>query len=251
LAESLLESELFGHVRGAYTGATETTLGKFELGSGGTVFLDEIGNIGPDVQAKLLRVLQEREIVKVGGTQRIKVDIRIVAATNKDLLEEIRDGHFREDLFYRLSVVPIRLPPLRERRADIRALALHFLKKYTPRRNRGVVGFSEPTLQILESYDWPGNVRELENSIERALVMAEGARIEPTDLFFYGAAPAEAASPPPEEACGQGHLAEVERREIVQALERFHWQMAKAAEFLGINRKTLREKIKKYGLTHE
>ncbi len=251
LAESLLESELFGHVRGAYTGATETTVGKFELASGGTVFLDEIGNIGPDVQAKLLRVLQEREIVKVGGTQRIKVDIRIIAATNKDLLADIRAGRFREDLFYRLSVVPIRLPALRERRADIRPLAVHFLKQYAPRRNRSVTDLSEAALRALESYDWPGNVRELENTIERALVMAESRVIGPGDLFFYGAT---AGDPPPhavDESAGQGHLAEVEKREIAQALERFQWQMAKAADYLGINRKTLREKIKRYGLSPE
>ncbi len=249
LAESLLESELFGHVRGAYTGATETTTGKFELASGGTIFLDEIGNIGPDVQAKLLRVLQEREVVKVGGTQRIKVDLRIIAATNKDLLEEVRAGRFREDLFYRLSVVPIRLPPLRERRADIRVLALHFLRRYAARRNPRVSGFTEGALSALEAYDWPGNVRELENTVERALVMTEAATIPPGDLFFYSPMPEAAPPGQANEACGQGHLAEVERREIAQSLERFHWQMAKAADYLGINRKTLREKVKRYALS--
>jgi DNA-binding NtrC family response regulator len=256
LVEGLFESELFGHVRGAYTGAVDTTVGKFELASGGTLFFDEIGNLGLEMQVKLLRVLQEREITKVGGTQRIKVDVRIVAATNSDLAAEVRAGEFREDLFYRLSVVPIHLPPLRERRDDIIPLAEHFLRKYGTRRNRSVRGFSPEALRALERHHWPGNVRELENTVERALVMSDSTLIRAEDLFFYGASssgdpPPTAATPASLPAPGTselGRLAESERREIALALERFDWQMARAAEFLGINRKTLREKIRRYGL---
>jgi DNA-binding NtrC family response regulator len=245
LVENLFESELFGHVRGAFTGATETTNGKLELANGGTLFLDEIGNIGPEVQVKLLRVLQEREFMKVGGTQRIKVDVRVIAATNVDLLQAIREGTFREDLFYRISVIPISIPPLRERLQDIRLLVYHFFKKYGGRRNRQVKNFSDAALTALEKYHWPGNVRELENTIERALVMAEGSTIEVDDLFFYGAPEMSNTA----DTNNAGQLAKVEQREIAAALEQFGWQMAKTAEYLGINRKTLREKMKRYGLS--
>jgi len=249
LVEGLFESELFGHQRGAFTGAVETTHGKPELAHRGTLFLDEIGNIGPEMQVKLLRAIQEREVTRVGGSQRIKVDVRIIAATNRDLLKEIREGGFREDLFYRLSVVPIQLPPLRDRREDIPVLAAHFLRRFSG-RNRRVTGFSPAALSALERYDWPGNVRELENTVERALVMAESSVVEPGDLLFYGALPGE----PGLEACeagrgGAGHLVEVERREIAAALDRFGWQVGRVADFLGINRKTLREKIRRYGLS--
>jgi len=243
LVESLFESELFGHVRGAFTGAVETTVGKLELATSGTLFLDEIGNLGIEMQVKLLRAIQEQEFMKVGGTQRIKVDVRIIAATNLDLRKEIKEGRFRQDLFYRLSVVPIQIPPLRERREDISVLARHFLQKYSAKRNRNVSGFSEGALHAMHAYDWPGNVRELENTVERALVMAESQIIEPGDLFFYG--PVQAPQP---NGAVDGHLADVEKREIALALERFHWQVGRAAEYLGINRKTLREKIRKYGL---
>jgi DNA-binding NtrC family response regulator len=250
LVESLFESELFGHVRGAFTGAIETTVGKLELAHGGTLFLDEIGNITPDVQAKLLRFIQEREFCKVGGTRRIKVDVRIIAATNTDLLKAMRVGQFREDLFYRLSVVPIEIPPLRERRDDIRSLAQHFLRRFAPKRNPAVTGFSEEALRLLERHDWPGNVRELENTVERTLVLAEGPVIEVDDFTFFGAgaSPLSHAPDGDGEAPPGGHLAEVEKREIDAALQRFEWQLGKAAEYLGINRKTLREKIKRFGL---
>jgi DNA-binding NtrC family response regulator len=241
LAEGVFESEMFGHVRGAFTGAVEATTGKLELANGGTIFLDEISNITLDMQAKLLRVIQEREVVKVGGNQKTRIDIRIVAATNANLVEAMRAGKFREDLFYRLSVVPIAVPPLRERREDIVPLAIHFLKKHGPRRNRSITGFSDEALAMLEAYDWPGNVRELENAVERALVMADPPRIDPGDLLFYGPPPGDASD------SGQGHLVEVEKREIKSALERFGGQIARTAEFLGINRKTLREKMRRYG----
>ncbi len=241
LVETLFESELFGHVKGSFTGAVETTHGKFELASGGTIFLDEIANVGANIQAKLLRVIQEREIVKVGGEQKVAVDVRVIAATNKDLAKEMKEGRFREDLFYRLNVVPIHLPPLKERAEDIPALAQHFLKKYSEKRKKSVTGISEEAMRALEAYDWPGNVREIENAIERAVVMAEGDTIEPGDLLGYGSA--QLASPEP---VGTGRLAEVEREEIAKALKRFNGHKSKAADHLGINRKTLREKIRKY-----
>ena len=243
LVESLVESELFGHVRGAFTGATETTVGKFEVANKGTVFFDEIGNVSAEIQAKLLRAIQEREIIKVGSSRRIQIDVRIIAATNNDLLSDVQSGAFREDLFYRLSVVPIRLPPLRERRQDIRLLAESFLKRVRARCNRDVTGFSEEAMSALETYDWPGNVRELENSVERAVVMAESRVIQPDDLFFYGA-----VHPVPADHPKEGRLSQVESQEILGALSQFNWQMAKVADYLGINRKTLREKIRKYGI---
>jgi DNA-binding NtrC family response regulator len=246
LVETLFESELFGHVKGAFTGASETKYGKFELANGGTIFLDEISNVGINIQAKLLRVIQEREIVKVGGSQRVGVDVRIIAATNKDLLEEMRQQRFREDLFYRLSVVPIHVPPLRERKADIPLLAEHFLQKFCQKRKRNVKGISEEAIRSLESYEWPGNVREMENAVERAVIMAEGDVIQPDDLLYYSLTHHPTTEPAPE-----GRLAEVEKEEIVKALQKFKWQKNAAAAHLGINRKTLREKIRKYGIAEE
>lgn len=256
LVESLFESELFGHVRGAYTGAIETTIGKLELAHTGTLFFDEVGNISPALQVKLLRVIQEREFMKVGSSRRIKVDVRIVAATNNDLLQDVREGKFREDLFFRLSVIPIQLPPLRERTGDIRLLAYHFLKKFNAQRKRNVAGFSEEALRALEAYSWPGNVREMENTIERALVMAEGQTIEVEDLLFYGPTSdipctghiSLQASPVDDMPLEGGQLAKMERREISAALKQFGGQMERTAAYLGINRKTLREKMRRYGL---
>src|SRR5512133_535087 len=256
LVEGLFENELFGHVRGAFSGAVEASTGKFELANGGTIFLDEIGNISPDMQAKLLRVIQERELTKIGGSQRVKLDVRIVAATNSDLIEDMRAGRFREDLFYRLSVIPIYVPRLCERREDIVPLALHFLHKHGPHRNRAICGFSDEALALLEEYEWPGNVRELENAVERALVMAEPPLIEASDLMFFRPVPTAATvdSEVPQSLDtasegGAGHLVEVEKREIRAALERFGGQLNRTAEFLGINRKTLREKLKRYGMS--
>ena len=243
LVETLFESELFGHVKGSFTGAVETTHGKFELANGGTIFLDEIANVGGNVQAKLLRVIQEREVVKVGGTQRVEVDVRIIAATNKDLAVEMKEENFREDLFYRLNVIPIHLPPLRERRQDISALAQHFLKKFGEKKKRNVTGISPEAMQALEAYDWPGNVRDLENAIERAVVMAEGDVIERSDLLYYGL-----PDSPGSELTASGRLAEMEKREIAKALEEFNGHKSRTAEYLGINRKTLREKIQRYGI---
>jgi len=241
LVETLFESELFGHVKGSFTGAIETTHGKFELANGGTIFLDEIANVGSNIQAKLLRVIQEREVTKVGSSQKVKLDVRIIAATNKDLAKEVREGNFREDLFYRLNVVPIRLPPLREKREDIPVLARYFLTEFSVKRKKNVTGISEEAMQSLQAYDWPGNVRELKNAIERGVVMATGDVIEPADLLYYGLAHRAAVEPVP-----GGRLAQAEKKEIVRALKQFNGQKGKAAECLGINRKTLREKIRKY-----
>ena len=241
LVETLFESELFGHVKGSFTGAVETTHGKFELANGGTIFLDEIANVGSNIQAKLLRVIQEREVTKVGSSQKVEVDVRIVAATDKDLAKEMREGNFREGLFYRLNVVTIHIPPLRERKEDIPVLAQYFLKRFSEKRKRSVTGISEEAMRSLEAYDWPGNVRELKNAIERAVVMAEGDIIEPSDLLDYGLAHRAALGP----AAG-GRLAEVEKKEIVKALKEFNGQKGRVAEYLGIHRKTLRGKIRKY-----
>ena len=247
LVESLFESELFGHVKGAYSGAVESTTGKIELADGGTLFLDEIANISINLQARLLRLVQEREICKVGGTQKKSVDVRILSATNRDLLQAVRDGHFREDLYYRLNVIRIALPPLRDRLEDIPALVAYYVPKLAAEKHRPVPSVSEETMRFLKRRDWPGNVRELINAIEYAVVTCEGSVIEPRDLPYYEDAAEEttaADSGPPEE----GRLAHLEQDEIVKAIQQFGGNRTKAAAYLGINRKTLREKIRKYDL---
>jgi len=245
LVENLFESELFGHVKGSFTGAVATKYGRFELANGGTLFFDEIGNISVNTQTKLLRVLQEREISKVGSSQVVKVDVRIVAATNKDLQKAAKSGAFRDDLFYRLSVVPIALPPLRERRDDIPLLAKHFLSKYNKKRRKNIVAISDRAIRALVEYEWPGNVRELENAIERAVVLAENDVIEPSDLLYYGLT-LETPSRP--NAHGIPRLADVEKEHIVKTLKMFDGHRGKTAESLGIDRKTLRSKLKRYGI---
>ena len=245
LVENLFESELFGHVKGSFTGATATKYGRFELADGGTLFFDEIGNITKNIQTKLLRVLQEREITKVGSSQVIKVDVRIVAATNKDLQKAIKAGAFREDLFYRLSVVPITLPPLRERRDDIPLLADYFLEKYNKKRKKNVRAISERAMKALVEYDWPGNIRELENAIERAVVLTENDVIEPSDLLYY----ALTVETPSKSDVGEvRHLIDVEREHITKTLKKFAGHRGKTAKALGIDRKTLREKLKRYAI---
>ncbi|MFC1763580.1 sigma-54-dependent transcriptional regulator [Planctomycetota bacterium] len=246
LVENLFESELFGHVKGSFTGATATKYGRFELANGGTLFFDEIGNIGTNIQTKLLRVLQEREITKVGSAQIIKVDVRIVAATNIDLGKAVEMGMFREDLFYRLNVVPIMLPPLRERRDDIPLLADYFLKKYNTKRKKNIRSISDRAMNALIQYDWPGNVRELENAIERAVVLAWNDVVEPSDLLYYGLSvetpsrPDTDAAPPPQ------RLVDLEKDHIAKALKMFNGHKGKTAKWLGIDRKTLRSKLKRY-----
>jgi len=245
LVENLFESELFGHVKGSFTGATATKYGRFELANGGTLFFDEIGNVSINIQTKLLRVLQEREITKVGGSQVIKVDVRIVAATNKDLQKAVKAGTFREDLFYRLSVVPITLPPLRERRDDIPLLANHFLRKYNKKRGKNIRAISDRAMKALVEYDWPGNVRELENAIERAVVLTENDVVRPSDLLYYGLS----VETPSRLGAGEAkRLVDVEKEHIAKTLKMFKEHKGKTAEWLGIDRKTLRSKLRTYGI---
>jgi len=242
--ENLMESELFGHVRGAFTGALKDKKGKFELADGGTLFLDEVADLKGDLQAKLLRFLQEREFEPVGASEPVRVDVRIIAATNKDLDKLIREERFREDLYYRLSVVPILLPPLRERKEDIPALADHFLKRYGKERAFTV---DAEAMRILMDHDWPGNVRELENVIERATVLATNgvitADLLPQSVRVKGRAVMGSDTPP-----GGVSMAEIERRAIIASLERTGWNKTKAAESLQIPRHVLLYKMKKLGL---
>ena len=252
LAETLLESELFGHEKGAFTGAVATRKGRFELAHGGTLFLDEIGELSAGLQVKLLRVLQERSFERVGGTRPITVDIRLIAATHRNLKEEVARGRFREDLFFRLNVVHIVLPPLRERREDIRLLVNHFLEKYAAERKSGVPvkGLSPEVEQIFYEYDWPGNVRELENVIERVMVLCPREIITPADL------PADFAQNSahllqlgiPENARLYETLEAVEKAMIERALRLCNHVQAHAAELLGITRSGLNQKIRRYGL---
>ena len=245
LVESLFESELFGHVKGSFTGATETKHGRFEVANGGTIFLDEVGNISMNIQAKLLRALQEKEISRIGSSQVIKVDVRIVAATNKDLLKCVKEQAFREDLFYRLSVVPVVLPALRDRKEDIPLLANHFLIKYNTKRGKSIIAISDEAMKVLTGYDWPGNVRELENAIERAVVLKSSGVIEPADLWYYERG-ARGERTPGSDADEVKSLADAEREHIIRALRLFDGHIGKTSDALRIDRKTLRLKLKKY-----
>jgi len=244
LPESILEAELFGHEKGAFTGAEMRKIGLFEQASGSTLFLDEVGDLKRDLQVKLLRALQEREIMRVGGTERVRIDVRIVAATNQDLDVAVRDGRFREDLYYRLNVIPIVLPPLRERRTDIPLLVDHFLAKYSGPRRRGV---SEDALKMLMAYDWPGNVRELESVIERALLLGEGDLIVPADLpasLRPGAAAPRRATELEIPDTGID-LEAVERSLILKALDKAGGNVTRAARLLGLSRRTLQYRLEK------
>ena len=238
LTETLLESELFGHEKGAFTGAMYRKKGKFEIAEGGTVFLDEIGDISLKTQTDLLRVLQEREITRVGGTQVIKVDFRCVAATNKDLAKLIEEGKFRPDLFYRLNVFHIELPPLRERREDIPLLANHFVHKFSQAMNKRITRVVPAAMDQLQEMHWPGNVRELENAVERAMVVAQEPELQLKDFSFKA----------PVAANGPGRsLDDVERAHILRVLEECGENQSRAAEVLGIDRVTLHHKLKRYG----
>jgi DNA-binding NtrC family response regulator len=239
LTETLLESELFGHEKGAFTGAQYRRKGKFEVAEGGTVFLDEISDISLRTQTDLLRVLQEKEITRVGGTQAIKVDFRAVAATNKDLEGKVKEGVFRSDLFYRLNVFQIRVPSLRERREDIPLLADHFIHKYAKAMNRKFTGISHTALDLLTQHDWPGNVRELENAIERAMVIGHEPELQESDF------PPQVGSTV--ELAGGQTLDDVERAHIFRVLESCNWNRSMAARILKIDRITLYNKIKRYG----
>ncbi len=245
LSDTLLESQLFGHVRGAFTGAVMNQKGLLEEADGGTLFLDEIGDVSPAVQAKLLRVTQEKDFIVLGSTRTRKVDVRFVAATNKDLMHEVREGRFREDLYYRLNVISISLPPLRERRDDIEPLARHFLKASTRRMKKDVRGIEDDALQALLQYDWPGNVRELENVMERAVILARGGMIT-IGLLPLGAR-RETVNAPAGKTPLVG-LDEIERLHITSILKETGFHKSRAATILGISRKTLDRKISEYNL---
>jgi two-component system response regulator AtoC len=240
LPESLLESELFGHEKGAFTGAHALRKGKIEIAHRGTLFLDEIGEMSTNIQVHLLRVLEEREFTRVGGNELIKVDTRVVSATNCDLQKAIKAGRFREDLYYRLNVVTVDLPPLRDRGEDIPLLAEHFLGKFGEENQKEVEGFSPEVMDFLLRYPWPGNVRELENTIERAVILAKGPRVELGDLVQKNSPLVKRASP------GQS-LSDVEREHILNVLKDSGGNLAKAARVLGISRATLYKKVKDYG----
>ena len=245
LVETLFESEMFGHVKGAFTGAVDTTEGKFETAHGGTLLLDEIANINTRVQARLLRVVQEQEISKIGHSHMKKIDVRIISATNRNLHEEVEAGNFRSDLFYRLNVVQIHVPPLRERREDIPDLARFFLNQMSRDMQKPVTGISQEAMRLLQDYQWPGNVRELKNAIERAIVVCQKNSICPQDILLNQQSSIAAAQPQPT----NNSLAEAERNEIVRVLIEHNGNRSRSAQRLGINRKTLREKIHKYGIT--
>lgn len=243
LSEGVLESELFGHEKGAFTGAQYRRKGKFEMADGGTLFLDEIGDIGLKTQVDLLRVLEEKKICRVGGNVEIPVNFRLIAATNKNLETMNGEGTFREDLYYRINVFSITIPPLRERREDVPLLADHFLKKFSCSMNRPLTGVSAAAEQLLTNYDWPGNVRELQNAIERALLVCKTAKIEPADLPLHVNG-ANGESP------GKS-LSDIERQHIKRTLEESGWNVYRAARLLEIDRVTLYNKIKKYGFKRD
>ena len=241
----LLESELFGHEKGSFTGAIATKVGKFELATGGTLFLDEIGSMRLDLQAKILRALQEREVERVGGTRIIKIDVRVVAATNRDLKKAVDEGAFREDLYYRLNVVPITLPDLTDRQEDVPLLANHFVQKFAQESNPAIREISKEAMAVLMSHTWPGNVRELENVIERAVTLGRGPAILPGDLPSHltgGANPLDRAM------AKEATLEDLERDYIAMTLRRTKGHQIRAASILGIDRRTLYRKIRRYGL---
>jgi two-component system, NtrC family, nitrogen regulation response regulator NtrX len=250
IPEELIESELFGHVRGAFTGAVADRRGKFEVADGGTIFLDEIGDMSLKTQAKVLRVLQEQTMEAVGGTARIKVDARVLAATNKDLQAEIRGGNFREDLYFRLNVIPIFVPPLRERQEDIPLLAEHFMAEFAREYGRRLKNFEAGAIAVLQHYPWPGNVRELRNVIERLMIMAPGDAITAADVGFLD----QAALPPADSAPAAGRLTLHEARDrferdlILRTLAEQQGNMSRTAEVLGVERSNLYRKMRAFGI---
>lgn len=273
IPEELLESELFGHEKGSFTGAIRTRVGKFELADGGTIFLDEIGDMSPSLQVKLLRVLQEQEFERVGGVRTQKVNVRVIAATHRDLEKAVECNKFREDLYYRLNVIPILIPPLRERKLDIPILAGHFLSKFNRIKNKKVEGFSDEAMRCLIEYRWPGNVRELENTIERIVILKGKGIAQPADLpekqqnwngrtisitedeklIISDNATIEDSSLLPDHSLDRGinlnqMVEDFENMLILKALEKTEWNKARAASLLGIKRTTLIEKLKKKGI---
>ena len=240
LPEQLLESELFGHERGAFTGAQYRRKGRIEMADGGTLFLDEVGAMPLKMQVDLLRVLETHEVTRIGGTRPIKVDFRVICATNENLERAVSEGRFREDFYYRINVFSMEVPPLRERRSDIPLLARHFLARLALQMDKRITGISDEAMRQLLAYDWPGNVRELANAIERAMVVGQPPEIRPEDLPLRRA-------PHPEPEVGDS-LADVERRHITAVLQRTGWNITRAAELLGVDRVTVYNKIKKYDL---
>jgi len=270
IPESLIESELFGHERGAFTGAVAERVGVFERADRGTLFLDEVGELRVDLQVRLLRALQERTIQRVGGTREIHVDVRVIAATNRDLRADAQAGRFREDLYYRLAVFPCRLPPLREREGDVRVLVAAFVERFAARHNRPITKVSDEAMRVLEAYSWPGNVRQLANVVERAVILEESDTLclgALDDELLEGVEPATWLSPPPQQAgAAAGATAEhdgsngagviepleqVEKRLICRALEVTQWNVQVAAKRLGIGRATLYRRMDRLGLTRE
>lgn len=251
IPKGLMESELFGHEKGAFTGAQSMRVGKFELANGGTIFLDEIGDMDIGLQAKLLRILEEHEVVRVGGVTNVKIDVRVVTATNKNLKTLVEQGAFREDLYFRLNVIPIRIPPLRERREDIRPLAEHFLTSYALEAGKNNLSITEDALKLMYAHDWPGNIRELKNMMERAVIFCNGNRIEADDL---GLSPVSPDDSDLSQICFEGALQNVvsavvrtvEKKMIGKVLKETGWNKSKAAVILQISYKTLLTKIKEY-----
>lgn len=249
LTETLLETELFGHVKGSFTGAIAEKKGLFEIADKGTFFMDEVGDISPNLQAKLLRVIQEGVIKKVGGTQDIKIDVRLIAATNRDLTKEVDRGSFRRDLYYRISVVEIHIPPLRERKEDIPILADYFLRRFAQKINKDIKEFSPAAAKLLYEYDWPGNVRELENEIERAVILCEEETITPDDLserIRSGGINLKIEEIKTRSL--KGVINTYEKKIISEVLGEMHWNKTRVAELLGITRQALNKKIERYDL---
>jgi len=248
LPESLLESELFGHVKGSFTGAIRDKEGLFKVATGGTFLLDEIGETSPAIQVKLLRVLQEKEIIPVGGTSPIKIDVRVIAATNRDLEDEVARGNFRADLYYRLNVIPVTLPPLRERREDIPLLVYHFLRKCKPDVKDVTQSITREAMQVLVDYDWPGNVRELENIMERSVILQSNEVLQGSDLPEILTRRPSSGGRKLFEGGPKVTLEELEKEYLVTVLNETGWQKKKASSILGINASTLYRKIQRYGL---
>ena len=252
ISETLMESEFFGHEKGSFTGATERREGRFELADGGTILLDEISEIAPSLQAKLLRVLQEKEFERVGGNKTIQVKVRVLATTNRDLMDEVKKGNFREDLYYRLNVFPIAVPPLRDRDSDILLLANSFLARHARKHGIDEIEFSKDCKRAIESHNWPGNVRELENAVERAVILAEKGNAIEADLLglnvFTGNKSIDSSTGSETESGEIESMEEVERKHIQNALQAFDGNRTHAAEKLGLNVRTLRNKIKQYDL---
>ncbi len=249
LPDNLLESELFGHEKGAFTGADQMRIGRFEMANDGTLFLDEVGNMSANTQAKVLRAIQNQEFERLGGSRTIKVDVRIIAATNINLETAIKEGRFREDLYYRLNVVTIGVPSLRERVDDIVPLAEHFLKRFARELRRRVTGFSAESVKRIQEYRWPGNVRELENTIERAVLMCDGEAIRPQDLTLLDRE--HTLGMTPALAVDLLNLEQLEKTALLEALKRSNWIQKEAAKLLGVSSRVMNYKVHKHGITHD